>query len=196
VDADSAARHAIHAPRRIQGPVEGPHQSGAPQGIVHEREQWPHQSVHGQADSATGTTGNDDEGMDSRLVSRGADAVMGVAPEFEMLLPALVMEAEFQDANLVLHGTDWSLSAVCAWRWVSAEGEVCSPARSDAADCVWDLVGERIVSVSWNGPRTFGLDPTLQLESGGSVTILSDASFDTWVLSTPNLVFVGPLEVE
>lgn len=118
---------------------------------------------------------------------------MGVAPEFEALLPALVMEAEFQDANLVLRGTDWSLSAVCAWRWVSAEGEVCSPAGSDAADCVWDLVGERIVSVSWNGPRHFGLDPTLQLESGGSVTLLSDASFDTWVLSTPNLVFVGPL---
>lgn len=115
------------------------------------------------------------------------------AAEFTALLPALIMEAAYEEPSFMIRGSDWSLSAMCSWRWVSADGEVCSPAQSGAVDRVWDLIGERVTEVSWSGPANLGLDPTFRLESGGQITLLSDASFDTWVLDTPNMVFVGPM---
>lgn len=115
------------------------------------------------------------------------------AVEFTALLPSLIMGAEYEEPTLMIRGSDWSLSAICSWRWFSDEGEVCSPAQASAVDRVWDLIGERVTEVSWSGPANLGLDPTLRLESGGEITLLSDASFDTWVLETPGMVFVGPM---
>jgi hypothetical protein len=109
------------------------------------------------------------------------------------MLPTSIQSAEFEDPNLIVAGEDWSLSAICIWRWVAADGSVTSPAQSDVADRIWDLVGDSIVAVNWSGPESLGADPCFELGSGGRLEVVSDATFDTWVLRTPDLVLVGPL---
>jgi hypothetical protein len=54
-------------------------------------------------------------------------------------------------------------------------------------------LGDSIVAVTWSGPESLGVDPCLELRSGGRVELTSDATFDTWVLRTPKVVLVGPL---
>jgi hypothetical protein len=111
----------------------------------------------------------------------------------DQILPLNIDRAEFEDPNLIVGGADWSLSSICMWRWVAADGTVISPAQSTVADSIWDLVGDSIVAVRWSGPQSLGVDPTLELRSGGRVELISDAAFDTWVLRLPDLVLVGPL---
>lgn len=117
----------------------------------------------------------------------------GAVEAFDRMLPVSIGRAEFDDPNLIVAGDNWSLSAICAWRWVTADGSVVSPAQSDVADRTWDLVGDAIVAVAWSGPESLGVDPCFDLRSGGRLELTSDATFDTWVLRTPDLVLVGPL---
>lgn len=119
-------------------------------------------------------------------MSQAADAL-------ERLLPLRIETAEYTDPTVLIGGRQWSMSITCAWRWVDANGEVVSAAQGDASDRIWDLAGEEITAVSWSGPSSLGLDPTFRLRGGGELTVLSDATFDTWVLHAQDLVLVGPL---
>jgi hypothetical protein len=109
------------------------------------------------------------------------------------LLPMRVERAEFEDPTLLVGGSEWSLSATCAWRWVNKNGHVVSPAEADPADRIWELIGNEIISVTWSGPPQLGLDPSFELRSGGFLDVFSDAPFDTWFMTTPTLGLVGPL---
>lgn len=115
------------------------------------------------------------------------------AQAFADLLPVRIDRAEIENPTLLLGGTSWSLSATCDWRWVKADGSVVSSSTDGAPDMVWDLVGDEIVAANWFGPSALGTDPSFKLKSGGTLELFSDASFDTWVLHTPQLVLVGPL---
>ncbi len=108
-------------------------------------------------------------------------------------LPLAIERAEFEDPTLMLGGEGWSFSATCIWRWVSADGQVLTGESPGAADLVWDLVGDELTVVNWHGPPVVGLDPRFELGSGGSIDILSDAVFDTWVMHLPTITLVGPL---
>lgn len=114
---------------------------------------------------------------------------------FDAHLPARIDRAEFNDPNLIVGGVGWSLSAICCWRWITADGAVVSGDASGAEDRIWDLVGETIVRATWRGPSPPGVDPCFELLSGGQLELFSDASFDTWVLDTGGLVLVGPLVI-
>jgi hypothetical protein len=108
-------------------------------------------------------------------------------------LPLHIDLAEFEDPTLLVGGEGWSLSATCIWRWVSGDGVVVSGDSIDAADVVWNLVGDDIIAVRWTGPEVLGSDPSFDLRSGGTLDLLSDATFDTWVLHVPHVTLVGPL---
>lgn len=110
-----------------------------------------------------------------------------------MHLPMAIARAEMEGPTLLIGGDDWSMSATCLWRWAKGEGQVVSCEAPNVADLVWDLVGESIVDVEWRGSAVLGHDPSLQLASGGTIDILSDAPFDTWVLHVRGLTLVGPL---
>lgn len=112
---------------------------------------------------------------------------------FDEMLPTRIDRAEIEEPTLLVGGSSWSLSATCEWRWVKPDGSVVSSSTDDVADLVWDLVGDEIVATQWSGPEALGADPSFRLKSGGVLDLLSDASFDTWVLHTPALVLVGPL---
>lgn len=109
------------------------------------------------------------------------------------ILRSRIDRAEIEEPTLLIGGSYWSLSATCDWRWVKPDGSVVSSSMVEAADLVWDLVGDEIAAVRWSGPSTLGVDPSFTLKSGGFLELFSDASFDTWVLHTPTLVLVGPL---
>ncbi|MCE9621220.1 MAG: hypothetical protein K8R99_02625 [Actinomycetia bacterium] len=112
---------------------------------------------------------------------------------FDAHLPTRIDRAEFNDPNLLVGGVGWSLSAICCWRWITADRAVVSGDAAGAEDRIWDLVGETIVRVTWRGPLALGVDPCFELSSGGQLELFSDATFDTWVLDTGGLVLVGPL---
>jgi hypothetical protein len=112
---------------------------------------------------------------------------------FTDLLPVRIDRAEIVDPTLLLGGSSWSLSATCEWHWTKADGSVVSSSNGQAADLVWDLVGDEIIAARWSALSTLGSDPSLILKSGGVLELVSDAAFDTWVLHTPDLVLVGPL---
>lgn len=112
---------------------------------------------------------------------------------FDKLLPARIDRAEIEDPTLLMGGSSWSLSVTCEWRWVKPDGTVISSSSSAVEDLVWDLVGDVIVATQWTGPSALGVDSSFTLRSGGSLELFSDASFDTWVIHTPDLVLVGPL---
>jgi hypothetical protein len=110
-----------------------------------------------------------------------------------MPLPLHVDRAEYEYPTLTLGGEGWSLSCICVWRWVNPEGRVVTGESPDACDLVWDLVGDEIAAVDWVGPASLGLDPRFRLTSGGSLDLLSDATFDTWVMRAPGVILVGPM---
>jgi hypothetical protein len=114
---------------------------------------------------------------------------------FDAHLPARIDRAEFNDPNLLVSGAGWSLSAICCWRWITADGAVVSGDAPGAEYRIWDLVGETIVRATWRGPLALGVDPSFELSSGGQLELFSDATFDTWVLDTGGLVLVGPLSI-
>ena len=112
---------------------------------------------------------------------------------FVELLPIRIERAEIEGPTLLIGGVDWSLSATCDWRWMSADGSVVSEGTPGREDLIWNLVGEQIVEVSWSRQDALGRDPSFSLRSGGSLQVFSDATYDTWVLHSPTLVLVGPL---
>jgi hypothetical protein len=111
----------------------------------------------------------------------------------EVPFPLRIDRAEYEDPTLMLGGEGWSLSAMCVWRWVAADGRVVTGESVEASDLVWDLVGDEITAVDWTGPAALGVDPRFELRSGGTLDILSDATFDTWVMHLPGITLVGPL---
>jgi hypothetical protein len=113
--------------------------------------------------------------------------------EFDRHLPLRIERAEYSEPTLLLGGADWSLSATCSWRWVDRDGRVIGPSTRGVEDAVWELAGDEIVRAEWFGPASVGTDPLLHLKSGAIVQIVSDATFDTWVVHLPSLVLVGPL---
>jgi hypothetical protein len=115
---------------------------------------------------------------------------------FDALLPTRIARAEFGEPTLLVAGEAWSLSVTTVWRFVMENGEVVSPSVSPTDAGVRGLVGDTIIAAKWCGPVELGLDPTFRLASGGILQIVSDATFDTWVLHTPELVLVGPLRAE
>jgi hypothetical protein len=114
-----------------------------------------------------------------------------VTASFENLLPARIDRAEVEVPTLLLSGDQWSLAATCDWKWFDSEGVIIS-CHEERADAVWDLVGHRILGVTWSSTHV-GLDPTFNVEGGSTLELHSDASFDTWTIHTPTLVLVGPL---
>ena len=108
-------------------------------------------------------------------------------------LPLKIDRAEVvAEITLSLGGTGWTLSATCDWTWRNVDGLVVTDSTPDAADLVWDLIGDEIVSVAWTEERGFGFDPRFVLSSGGSLELLSDVAFDTWVIGLPTETLVGP----
>jgi SMI1/KNR4 family protein SUKH-1 len=111
----------------------------------------------------------------------------------DALLPALIEAAEVEGPTLLLRGTGWSLAATCDWAWSPPDGPAITPSDQHAPDAIWDLIGHRVDDVTWSIETKHGLDPTLTLDDGTTVSIRSDASFDTWTIHTPQLDLVGPL---
>ena len=153
----------------------------------------PNQPLHRQAGPTARPAGLEHEGLGARAHPRGADAMSPATRAFDDLLPTRIDRAEIEAPTLLLGGLTWSLSATCEWRWVKADGTVVSSSTDGAEDLVWDLVGDEIVAARWAGLSALGADPSSTLKSGGALELFSDASFDTWVLHTPELVLVGPL---
>ena len=106
-----------------------------------------------------------------------------VRAALDSLLPMVIGRSELEGSALLLGGE----------RWTTADGSVLDEQSPSVADEVFDLTGETITSVSWSSPTEHGLDPTLQLRSGGRLEVVSDAAFDTWQISLPDVVLVGPL---
>lgn len=74
-------------------------------------------------------------------------------------LPLRIDRASFEEPTLLLGGDQWSLAAICLWRWVSATGGRAPPpphgtrsgrvVTSEAAalpDAVWDLIGDSVLA--------------------------------------------------
>lgn len=114
-----------------------------------------------------------------------------VTDEFERLLPVRIDEADVEGPTLLLRGELWSLTATCDWKWLDGDGVITSSDNAQG-DAVWDLVGHRVLAVTWSSTPV-GLDPTLELEGGSTLALHSDAAFDTWTIHTPTVVLVGPL---
>ena len=98
----------------------------------------------------------------------------------------------YADITLLLGGDGWSLSATCDWTWRTGHDLEVTVATPDAVDLVWDLIGDELASVTWTAERGFGFDPRFDLRAGGSLELLSDVAFDTWVIHLPTQVQVGP----
>ena len=111
---------------------------------------------------------------------------------FDAVLPVRIDRAEVDDPTLLLGGESWSMSATCHWRWRDAHHSLVTHATRDADDLVWDLIGDEILRATWID-RGYGADPVLTLRSGGELELISDVTFDTWVIHIPELVLVGPL---
>ena len=109
------------------------------------------------------------------------------------LLPLRIDRVAMEGPTLLVGGPSWSLSATCDWRWVRSAGDVVSDSTDGADDLVLELVGDEIVAADWSVTMALGKDPSFTLRSGGTLGVISDAAFDTWVLHTPDLVIVGPL---
>ena len=108
-------------------------------------------------------------------------------------VPHRIDRAEIEEPTLLIGGGGWSMSMLCYWRWISSDGQIVTTESPDAADSVWDLVGEVIENVVWWGASPIGVDLRLLLASGGCLDVLSDAAFDTWIMSLPDITLVGPL---
>ena len=105
----------------------------------------------------------------------------------------VIGRSEMEGPVLLLRGEVWTMSVLGTWRWITAAGAVVDEQSPDVADEVWNLTGETITSASWSSSTGHGLDPTLHLRSGGRLEVVSDAAFDTWQISLPDVVLVGPL---
>lgn len=105
-------------------------------------------------------------------------------------LPLHIYEAEFSDPMLLLGGQGWTLAVTCPWRITNSTVVDISWTSQDAADRVWDLIGQTIVTI-----RDEGRDPVFDLSGGAQLEIFSDTDADPWVLRFEGQTFVGPLRV-
>lgn len=110
--------------------------------------------------------------------------------ELALLFPMTIREAVFVDPMLTLAGDGWSLSSGSAWRVTM--GGVLEFGWSDpmAADRIWDLCGQAIVSVAPQSSLMAG-DPAFEISNGQWLEIFSDQPTDPWSLRLPKMTFVG-----
>ncbi len=120
------------------------------------------------------------------------DRLLAAQATLMSALPLRIDAADLQNPTLLLSGDGWSLSATCDWRWCREQGQV-DGSTPDATDRIWDFVGDELTAIAWTAERGFGLDPRFSLRSSGSLELLSDAPFDTWIIHLPTIVLVGPL---
>lgn len=106
------------------------------------------------------------------------------------LLPLRISEASFADPVLTLAGDNWALNSLSAWRVTKDGVLVYGYSYPDAADRVWDLCGQSIVSVAAQSALMRG-DPALGLSTGEWLEIFSDHPTDPWVFRLPAGTFVG-----
>ena len=113
-----------------------------------------------------------------------------MATQIASRLPLHIDEAEFSDPTLLVSGQDWTLAVTCPWRITNGSVVEVSWTSKDAADRVWDLIGQTIVAI-----RDEGRDPMFALSGGAQLEIFSDTDTDPWVLRFDRQTFVGPLRV-
>lgn len=114
-----------------------------------------------------------------------------LAGSLASLLPLTIREASYtEDISLVLAGEGWAFSTVSAWRVI--RGGVLAYGWSDAraADLVWDLCWQQIVSVTAQSQTMRG-DPAFGLSTGERLEIFSDHPTDPWVFRLPGITYVG-----
>lgn len=105
--------------------------------------------------------------------------------------PLPITEAEHLPAMFSFRGADWSFSALAAWRWVTALGDVVGERTDNAGERICELIGDEVAGIRWHGTAEIK-DPTFDLASGGEITILSDATFDTWTFQAYGGYWLGP----
>ncbi len=110
--------------------------------------------------------------------------------ELTELLPMRIREVDFSDPTLILTGDDWSFTAICAWRIIKSGRLAFGWSHPEAADLIWDLCGQSIISV---GPQSMLMpgDPVFELSQNGWLEVFSDHATDPWVLRLPTRTFVG-----
>ncbi len=106
------------------------------------------------------------------------------------LFPLKIKEATFTDPTLTIAGEGWAFSSPSAWRITAGGVLVFGWSDAAAADRIWDLCGQSIISVTSQSPRMAG-DPAFELSSGQWLEIFSDHPTDPWSLSLPSMTFVG-----
>ncbi len=114
-----------------------------------------------------------------------------LAGSLASLLPLTIREASYRDdIALTLAGEGWAFSTASAWR-VVRDG-VLAYGWSDvrAADLVWDLCWQQIVSVTAQSQAMRG-DPAFRLSTGERLEIFSDHPVDPWVFRLPGITYVG-----
>ena len=127
------------------------------------------------------------------MTAHGPSAPADPRAAVDAVLPTVIGRSELEGPVLLLGGDGWTMSVLGTWRWTTPAGAVVDEQSPEVADEIWNLTGETITSASWSRPTDYGLDPSLHLRSGGRIDVVSDASFDTWQISLPDTVLVGPL---
>ncbi len=106
------------------------------------------------------------------------------------LLPLTIKVAAFKDPTLSLAGDSWAFSTPSAWRVLNGGVLDFGWSGKDAPALVRGLVGLSIVAVASQSPRMRG-DPAFELSDGRWLEIFSDHFLDPWVMTLPNITFVG-----
>ena len=114
-----------------------------------------------------------------------------LADSLSLLLPLTVREASYrQDIALMLAGQGWAFSTMSAWRVIRNGVLAFGWSDARAADLVWDLCGQQILSVRAQSQAMRG-DPVFELSTGERLEIFSDHPTDPWVFRLPGVTYVG-----
>jgi hypothetical protein len=105
-------------------------------------------------------------------------------------LPLRVVTAEWSNDALVLAGNEWSATVSCPWRVSHLGVLVFSWDSKDAADRVWDLIGQDVVDVVAQSSVS-PADPAVVFSGGLALEVFSDIAIDPWVMRFPGMTFVG-----
>ncbi len=105
-------------------------------------------------------------------------------------LPLVIQKVSWTGDDLRLLGIDWSFTTTSAWRLVNDEALLFASMEHDADIRVMTLAQLSIIAVRPQC-QSVPLDPVFELSDGTCLEIFSTDTFEPWVLSLPNEIYVG-----
>lgn len=106
--------------------------------------------------------------------------VQHLIDQFRKAGQLLITEVQYDDYNLLIMGTGWTLNTTSSWRILS-NGELLGNYDSKTKAELKSLIGESIISINQIGD--VDIDFSLSFSDGKKLQVFSNSNFEPWIFA-------------